>query len=67
MLWHLRDSLRVSNAHFDNGLLVSGDGSTLVATAGLLAVTNDSAAIGAELIDEREPMIATASAVVQRS
>jgi acyl-coenzyme A thioesterase PaaI-like protein len=45
--------------------LHAGTGSTFVATAGLLAVTSSSAVISAELTDDRERMIATASVVVQ--
>ena len=42
-----------------------GTGNAFVATAGLLAVTAGSAVISAELTDDRERMIATASVVVQ--
>jgi hypothetical protein len=45
--------------------LHAGMGSAFVATAGLLAVTSGSAVISAELIDEREWMIATACVAVQ--
>jgi hypothetical protein len=45
--------------------LDAGIGSTFVATAGLLAVTSGSAVISAELINEREWMIATPCVVVQ--
>jgi uncharacterized protein (TIGR00369 family) len=40
-------------------------GSTFVATAGVLAVTSTSAVIDAELTDERERLISSASVVVQ--
>ena len=45
--------------------LHAGRGSLFVATAGLLAVTTASAIISAELTDERERLIASASVVVQ--
>jgi acyl-coenzyme A thioesterase PaaI-like protein len=45
--------------------LHAGTGSLFIATAGLLAVTSASAIIGAELTDERERLIASASVVVQ--
>lgn len=44
--------------------LHAGTGSLFFATAGLLTVTSASAVIGAELIDERERPIASASVVV---
>lgn len=45
--------------------LHAGTGSAFVATAGLLAVTSASAVIDAELTDERERLISSASIVVQ--
>ena len=45
--------------------LHAGTGGMFVATAGLLAVTSASAIISAELTDERERLIASASVVVQ--
>ena len=43
----------------------AGIGSAFVATAGVLAVTSASAIVSAELTDERERLIASASVVVQ--
>jgi uncharacterized protein (TIGR00369 family) len=45
--------------------LHAGTGSTFVATAGVLAVTSASAVVEAELTDERERLISSASVVVQ--
>jgi acyl-coenzyme A thioesterase PaaI-like protein len=45
--------------------LRAGTGRTFVATAGFLAVTNASAVIDAELTDERDRLISSASVVVQ--
>ena len=45
--------------------LRAGIGSVFVTTAGLLAVTNASATISAELTDERERLIASATVIVQ--
>ena len=45
--------------------LRAGIGNAFVATAGLLAVTSASAIISAELTDERERLIASATVVVQ--
>ena len=45
--------------------LRAGTGSAFVATAGLLALTSASAIISAELTDERDRLIASASVVVQ--
>ena len=45
--------------------LHAGTGSSFVATAGLLTATSASAIIAAELTDERDRLIASASVVVQ--
>ena len=61
----LRDELRVPNADDDSDTFACRDWQRVCRPAGLLAVTSASAVIDAELTDERERLISSASIVVQ--